>query len=894
MKKIIASILTFILLFQAVNIAFAVQEKPDNIDEALKLVDYLDIIDLSTATDVEVTRADFAVYVARILHVDEYSTENKTYYYDVPMTHWAAPCINALVSANALTVGDDKMFRPDDKITLDEATKILGTIMGYTTYAEINGGYPNGWRAVATATELYSKVEVGNTVLTRKNAAVLIANALNTEIYEKDYRGSDIYYVKNEDKSLLSIYYNMYTVEGRVTAVNETSLYPGNSADNSITIDDNVYSYYGDNSLIGCEVKAYYTESKSEDATVVLLFDKTASSDVVEIDAKNIVSFTEDYVLKYYKNETASALSSEKIDRGAAFIYNGIAVDTDIIDRMTPSEGTVKLMKSKTASKYDTVIINEYESFVVGYVDSDKSMVYDASNNANSLDLSGDKERVSIFNSNGEATTIASIAKNSVLTVCRHAGEKIVVYVSANEVTGKVTGMDTSHAELKFEVEGKSYFVSKKYADELKSKVVIGSEYTFGLDKFDNIACIKVSAADDEYTYGYYLNHSIARNEGEDKVFVRLYSSDGKLVSYKIADKAKIDGIRCNSTESQNTQLNKSFTGVTALYKEFENRPGNATPRIIRFKSDVDECITAIDTPYRSAAETENTLTLTSADTNVDYIYTGIIGYSTVFDSNTILFKAPADSKLDGATDKSFYAGNMKSTGINCAVMGYKISADSGSCDVIAHITDVTDEVSMNTNFMVSGLESTINDDDEIVEVVTGMRGNTEVSYIVNKDVVNDSGAQIGMEAAGVSEGDILLLSLDSAGNVQQYSIAYDRSADTTHSYVSSGSIFTKDLTYGSDAYSSCYKGYRFTYGFVDSVKDNVISVAYEKGGAVREAYLAKNIAVTVYDSSLPEDKRVHKGTIADIVSYEDAGDECSGIIAYSEYVVWKQYYIYK
>lgn len=894
MKKIIASILTFILLFQAVNVAFAAQEKPDNVDEALKLVDYLEIIDLSTATEVEVTRADFAVYVARILHVDEYSTENKTYYYDVPMTHWAAPCINALVSANALTVGDDKMFRPDDNITLDEATKILGTIMGYTTYADINGGYPNGWRAVATATELYKRVEVGNAALTRKNAAVMIANALTTEIYEKDYRGGDIYYVKNEDKSLLSIYYNMYTVEGRVTAVNETSLYPGNSADNSITIDDNVYSYYGDNSLIGCEVKAYYKESKSEDATVVLLFDKTDSSDVLEIDAKNIASFTEDYVLKYYKNDKASVLTSESIDRGAAFIYNGIAIDTDIIGRMTPEEGSVKLIKSKSSSKYDTVIINEYESFVVGYIDSDKSIVYDASDNTNSLDLSGQKERVSIYNLNGESTTIASIAKNSVLTVCRHTGEKTVVYVSANEVTGKVTGTDTSHSELKFVVDGKSYLVSKKYADELKSKVVIGSEYTFGLDKFDNIACIKVSAADDDYTFGYYINHSVASSEGEDKVFVRLYTADGKIISYKMADKAKIDGIRCNTVESQNTQLNKSLTGIATLYREFENRPGNATPRICRFKTDADDGITAIDTPYRSASETENTLTLVSADTNVDYIYTGIIGYSTVFDSNTVLFQAPADSELANATDKSFYAGNMKSIGINCAVMGYKISADSGACDVIVDITSVTDTVSMNTNFMVSGLETTINDDDEIVEVVTGMRGNTEVSYIVNKDVVNDSGVQKGMKEAGVSEGDILLLSLDSAGNVQQYSIAYDCSEDTTHSYLSSGSIFTKDLVYGSDDYSGRYKGNRFTYGFVDSVKNNVISIAYEKGGTVREAYLAKNIAVTVYDSGLPEEKRVRKGTMADVVSYEDAGDECSAIIVYSEYVVWKQYYIYK
>lgn len=66
-----------------------------------------------------------------------------------------------------------------------------------------------------------------------------------------------------------------------------------------------------------------------------------------------------------------------------------------------------------------------------------------------------------------------------------------------------------------------------------------------------------------------------------------------------------------------------------------------------------------------------------------------------------------------------------------------------------------------------------------------------------------------------------------------------------------------------------------------------------EKGGDNREMYPVNNITVTVCDSSLRKDN-IYKGTMDDIITYEDAGEHCSIVIAHSQYVEWKSYYVYK
>ena len=72
------------------------------------------------------SRADFAVYTARLIGINDFEQNEIRYFYDVPMNHYALNSINKLVDLKVLSMDSDKEFRPDDVITFDEACKIFG------------------------------------------------------------------------------------------------------------------------------------------------------------------------------------------------------------------------------------------------------------------------------------------------------------------------------------------------------------------------------------------------------------------------------------------------------------------------------------------------------------------------------------------------------------------------------------------------------------------------------------------------------------------------------------------------------------------------------------------------------------------------------------------------
>lgn len=72
------------------------------------------------------TRAEFAVIITRILGLDITYT-NDTFYYDVA-SHWAKNEINVLSKTGIVVGYEDNSFRPDSYITREEVSKVLSII----------------------------------------------------------------------------------------------------------------------------------------------------------------------------------------------------------------------------------------------------------------------------------------------------------------------------------------------------------------------------------------------------------------------------------------------------------------------------------------------------------------------------------------------------------------------------------------------------------------------------------------------------------------------------------------------------------------------------------------------------------------------------------------------
>ena len=117
-------------------------------------------------------------------------------------------------------------FRPDEAITYAEALKMGAVAAGYETKCNLSGGYPVGVLAVAQETGLSDKVSptAWNGAITPQQALTILYNTLTIDRMQQVSYGETYTYEVREGETLLYQYFQLYTVEGIVTANGRTSL----------------------------------------------------------------------------------------------------------------------------------------------------------------------------------------------------------------------------------------------------------------------------------------------------------------------------------------------------------------------------------------------------------------------------------------------------------------------------------------------------------------------------------------------------------------------------------------------------------------------------------------------------------------------------------------------
>ncbi len=113
--------------------------------------------------DKDVTRAEFAVIVAKALKLDLGSSENNGSFSDVPENHWAFKEIEALSKAG-ITVGYNGNFTPEAKVTREEAVRIIINALHYSGHnVEVDLGSLNRFVDAASIPE-WAKSDVAEAV----------------------------------------------------------------------------------------------------------------------------------------------------------------------------------------------------------------------------------------------------------------------------------------------------------------------------------------------------------------------------------------------------------------------------------------------------------------------------------------------------------------------------------------------------------------------------------------------------------------------------------------------------------------------------------------------------------------------------------------------------------
>lgn len=126
--------------------------------------------------DKNVTRAEMAAIICRILYEDASATDG-TVFNDVPANHWANGYIVKAAELGIVSGYGNGNFGPSDTVTYEQAIAMFMRAFGAETAALENGGYPDGYIKTAVNSGLLNGIVSDKGVqMSRWQIAVMIYN----------------------------------------------------------------------------------------------------------------------------------------------------------------------------------------------------------------------------------------------------------------------------------------------------------------------------------------------------------------------------------------------------------------------------------------------------------------------------------------------------------------------------------------------------------------------------------------------------------------------------------------------------------------------------------------------------------------------------------------------
>ena len=795
----------------------------DNIE--VRLLQSLNILSLSETNgdfslEGNITRGQFALYVARLLMIDEVSNEGEQCFDDVPSDHYAYGFINGLVERDIIAKSSDGKFYPNEYITYEQAVKILVVALGYYPHAVAQGGWVSGYINVAKSLELTDGVKAAlGQPISKATAVKLIYNSLNIGLAEMTIVTNNSATYKTSDEDTLLSLRNIYMYEGQVNGIYETGLNGDSSGVNESQVkvgaenfdvgSTDIRKYFGE------FVRFYYEEDESENKTV--LFIEGSESKVTELDAEDIVKFSNSAY--YYETDDSGKTKRVVLEPGFDVIYNNRVPTAEGNSYMVPQTGTVKIIDNSKTDVSSVVIISEYENYVASTVDARSEKIYTKDNGI--LDLGSVEYK--IFNDNGAIISVDSVKADSVLSVFKSDDDKLMdIYVTTEQFEGKLNTIGTKEIAIN----GKEYKVIGNF--EMPS---VGTDVKVYLDIKGNVAYLEKGDAQGD-NYGYLLK-AYYEDDDEGRVRLRVLTSKGAVEDIYLSEKIRINDVRVKEAENAYTLIK------------------NVSKNIIKYEL--------------SSSKITNLYTYDGTSKNyIHQLYNGRYKYNakqrtfggklTLADDALVFVVSPDASPEDYVVTNKSTFGNDKFYDFEAYTFG-----DSPFAEVIIRSTaSIAYEKTLS---IVTKVTSELDQYDEIRTRVDILHGGKQQShYLKSNDLLGD-----------VEAGDVVRISLALNDDIEGILHVYDKSEEE----------FLLANPYQPESANGYYSNNRIIFGNVYSMEDGLMKITTETpstsiDSSSLENCLASQFTVYVYEDG---DEVCGVGSYLDIVSYEQAGSNYSKVI---------------
>jgi len=297
-------------------------------ERAALVLSALDIMsgysDKTFRPDESLTRAEFATATVRVMGISSaVKKSGDVEFPDVGVKHWAYGVISMACSLGYFEGFGDGTFGPDNPVTLEQAVKVMVSMLRYGFISESSGSYPSGYLAVARQKNLLRGIGASTgRPISRGDAALLIYNSLEAEMLTQ--RGSAIY---TEGATILSENLGVKTVKGIITANSLTELKGGTRApDGQVTVNGENYDVNKTEaeSYLGYDVMMYVTKDadpKTDVKKIIMIF-PSKNNNLYMVSAEDIDDTTDNSNFNYWENGSRKTFG---INKETTMIYNSKA-----------------------------------------------------------------------------------------------------------------------------------------------------------------------------------------------------------------------------------------------------------------------------------------------------------------------------------------------------------------------------------------------------------------------------------------------------------------------------------------------------------------------------------------------------------------------------------------
>ncbi len=867
MKKIISVIISAAIAFSAAAIPVSASA---DYEKELDILKQLGITDSDYGeADGDVTRGEFAALLAGIMGYEGGKVSGS--YKDVEQEHYLADKINYATERGVFKGYADGSFRMEEKITWEQAAVSAVTALGYEKYAEANGGFPTGYVNTAASMKLIKGLGNSSTI-SYGQAAEIIYNMLDTEIMSVDIESVSTGKLtfSGSGKTPLSEWLGLEKTDGLVTSVDKSYLTSNGATPGELVIGGkalNVNGNYDD--LLGFWCEAYYGSEKSKNSNDIAAIAVIPSkNNTTIIDCDDISGYNGDS-LEYDED---GRVKSIKITASDEVSKNGTAVKSG--DRKSAFEnasGTVTVNKLSSGDISVAVMIDAYETFYVSGINAVDRIIYDKIDRTRNLKLDTDETDVVISDGEGKAAEFSDIQMNNVLTVYENGdGTRVKVIISKEKISGTYEGKSRENGRIEYSVDGTQYTLANDYADSDISDPVLNTEIQLYLDSFGKIAYAESKLGSD-FTYGFLCKAVQDEDYADDVIFnLKIYTASGQFVRLNTAKKVKIDGQRIK------------YAPEFIAYLERGNDDVN-TYQLIRYKTNAAGEVSEIDTTYKGANESENSLR---------YIYKGYsatgvekekltfkldndFSHRVLFDSSTTLMTV---EKTFVGNEKVFKLGKGFTNGYSYAMNAYCADENAITADLLLFYSDTAEDRDKSVYGVVKDINNTIDADDQpIIQIVLSTDEGLETTYVTTTEYKLDNVIAAGSTDGTVYKlkpGDFVMLDINVLKEVVNAEILY---SNAESKWVSKdnwyGDIHNANVTYGL-AYQKSGNALRLLKDGVTPVDDQnkIIDSLY--------SYSLNRATVYVCDSKTG---RISESSMAEICDYKNGGSGASKVILYAD-----------